>query len=447
MYHYHLRRTLAVGIVLLIVLGGCYAPSGPASAPATSEAPAAEQADTVVLRVGTGDSGEGLTPHQNIIADFETQNPNTLVQLEAVAGRDYYTRLLTQIAAKRAPDIMQIGDDAVPSFVAKGAFLPLDECLASQGFDTSVYLPGLLEPGTVDGQLYLLPKDYSTLAVYYNKAIFDAAGLPYPEAGWTWDDLLATAQALTQDTDGDGQTDIWGIQLPANWTTGFEYWVAAAGGSLISEDGKSFVGFMDSPETIRAAQFYGDLYNQYAVAPPPADLSAFGGGNSEFDTGKAAMRLFGRWPQAGMLQNPNIDLGVVGTPSDAANANILFWGGFGVSSTTENLDAACKFLSYYVGPEGSETWKDWALPAVKSVADSPEVAGDPFNSVWIDELGKLKPRAYTFTPYWNETADPALRKALETILIDPNADVAAVMQSAAQEAQAALDELLAEQGG
>jgi multiple sugar transport system substrate-binding protein len=440
---------LAVSLVLLVVLSACYAPAAPSSAPAPAagEEPAAEEAGTVILRAGTGDSGEGLNPHQSIIADFEDQNPGILVQLEAIAGRDYYTRILTQIAAKRAPDVMNIGDDAVPSFVNTGAFLPLDECMASLDFDPAVYLPGQLDPGMVDGQLYFLPKDYSTLAVYYNKAIFDAAGVPYPEDGWTWDDLLATAQALTQDTDGDGQTDIYGIQLPANWTTGFEYWVAAAGGSLISEDGASYVGYMDSPEAIRAAQFYADLYNEYAVAPPPADLSAFGGGNSDFDTGKAAMRIFGRWPQAGMLENPNIDLGVVGTPADAVEANILFWGGFGIASTTEHPAEACKFLSYYAGPEAAKTWKDWALPAAVEVAESPEVAGDPFNAVWIDELGKLKPRAYTFTPFWNETADPALRKALETILLDPQADVTAVMQQAAQEAQAALDELLAEQGG
>lgn len=441
------RLLLVISLTLLVALSACYAPAAPAPEQAAGGEPAAEEAGTVILRAGTGDSGEGLNPHQSIIADFEDQNPGILVQLEAIAGRDYYTRILTQIAAKRAPDVMNIGDDAVPSFVSTGAFLPLDECLASLDFDTDVYLPGLLDPGMVDGQLYFLPKDYSTLAVYYNKAIFDAAGLPYPEDGWTWDDLLATAQALTQDTDGDGQADIYGIQLPANWTTGFEYWVAAAGGSLISEDGASYVGYMDSPEAIRAAQFYADLYNEYAVAPPPADLSAFGGGNSDFDTGKAAMRIFGRWPQAGMLNNPNIDLGVVGTPSDAVEANILFWGGFGIASTTEHPAEACKFLSYYAGPEAAKTWKDWALPAAVEVAESPEVAGDPFNAVWIDELGKLKPRAYTFTPFWNETADPALRKALETILIDPSADVAAVMQQAAQEAQSALDELLAEQGG
>ena len=78
----------------------------------------------IILRVGTGDSGEGLNPHQEIIAEFEKQNPDILVQLEAVAGNDYYTRLLTQIAAGDAPDIIQIGDDAVPMFVSKGGFLP-----------------------------------------------------------------------------------------------------------------------------------------------------------------------------------------------------------------------------------------------------------------------------------------------------------------------------------
>ena len=237
------RGLLSLLLMLLVMVLALAACQSSETETTTEEA---ATSDVVILRAGTGDSGEGLNPHQSIIADYEDQNPDVLVQLEAIAGRDYYTRILTQIAADRAPDVMNIGDDAVPSFVESGAFLPLNDCLDAIGFDTSVYLPGLLDPGTVDGELYFLPKDYSTLAVYYNKTLFDAAGVAYPEAGWTWDDMLATAQALTQDTDGDGQTDIWGIQLPANWTTGFEYWVAAAGGSLISEDGTSYVGYMDS---------------------------------------------------------------------------------------------------------------------------------------------------------------------------------------------------------
>lgn len=403
----------------------------------------AQEQPTIILRVGTGDSGEGLNPHQQIIEMFEAENPDILVQLEAVAGRDYYARLLTQVAANAAPDIMQIGDDAVSQFVDAGAVLPLDDFITSEQYplDTSIYLPGLLEPGQYQGGQYLLPKDYSPLAVYYNKNIFDQFGVPYPDDHWTWNDFLDTALTLTKDTDGDGQTDIWGVQLPANWTSGFEYWVAAAGGSLINPDGTSYDGFMNSPATTSAMKFYADLYNVHKVAPPPADFSLFGGGNSEFDAGNAAMRLFGRWPQSGMLQNPNINLGVVSPPGDATRANVLFWGGFGISSTTQNPEAAWRFLRFYTGETAAQVWKDWALPTVASVAQESGMAGDPLEGVWIMQLDNLAPRAYRFNKLWGQTGDSALRSALETVLIDPDADVTAVMDQAAQEAQTALEQL------
>jgi len=398
-----------------------------------------------ILRVGTGDSGEGLNPHQQIIGLFEEENPDILIQLEAVAGQAYYTRLLTQIAANDAPDIMQIGDDAVPMFVGKGSFIPLDDFITGDyPLDTSIYLPGVLEPGQWEGKQWLLPKDFTPLGVYLNKKIFDEYGVEVPQDGWTWNDLLEKAQALTKDVDGDGKTDIWGIQLTSNWTTGFEYWVAAAGGRLISEDGTQFVGFMDSPETIEAVQFFADLYNKYKVAPPPADFSLWAGGNAEFENGKAAMRIFGRWPQAGYKTNPNIDLGVVGVPAGKVRANVLFWGGFGIFSGTKHPEEAWRFLSYYTGEGGSQVWKDWAIPPVASVAEEAGLTTDPIEGVWINELNYLAPRAYVFTPYWGETADPALAKALETVLIDPTVNVAEVMQQAAQEAQTALDEKLSQ---
>ena len=251
---------------------------------------------------------------------------------------------------------------------------------------------------------------------------------------------LDTAQKLTI-KDGAGKVTQWGIQLPAAWTTGFEYWVAAAGGTLISPDGKSFVGYMDSPEVTRAVQFYADLYNKYQVAVPPADMNSFGGGNQEFANGKAAMMLFGRWPQSGFKKNPNIDLGVVNPPTDKVRANVLFWGGFGIASSSKVPADTFKFLTYYTGADAAQIWKDWALPSVKSVADSSGLSKDPIEGVWIGELNHLAPRAYTFTPYWNETADPALRKVLESVILDPKADVPALLAQAAKDAQAALDKI------
>jgi multiple sugar transport system substrate-binding protein len=431
------------GLLIVLVAGCAAAPGGIVQTVVVTATPTSlPEGAKIVLRVGTGDSVEGLTPHLKIIEQFEAANPDIQVQLEPVGSGDYYARILTQIAAGDPPDLLQIGDDAVPMFVAKGAFASLDAYIAGVEYplDTSIYLPGVLEPGQWDGQQYLLPKDFSPLAVYYNKKLFDAAGLPYPTDGWSWEEFLETAKTLTK-TNDSGKVVQWGVQLPAAWTTGFEYWVAAAGGKLISEDGQQFVGVMDAPEVVQAVQFYADLYNLHKVAPLPADMNAFGGGNSEFDNGTAAMRIFGRWPQTGIKENPNIDLGVVGMPVGRQRADVLFWGGFGISALSENKDAAWRFLRYYTGAEGAEIWKDWALPTVKAVAESSGLAADPIEGAWINELNYLAPRAYVFTPFWGQTADPALRRVLETVILDPEADVPALLQTAAQDAQAALEDL------
>jgi multiple sugar transport system substrate-binding protein len=208
---------------------------------------------------------------------------------------------------------------------------------------------------------------------------------------------------------------------------------------LISEDGKHFEGYMDSSATGAALQFYADLYNKYKVAPPPADMNAFGGGNTEFETGHAAMRILGRWPQADLKKNVNIDLGVVGMPVGKGRANVLFWSGFGIYSGSPNKQAAWRFLRFCAGEEGAQVWKDWALPTVRSVAETSGLTKDPIESVWLKELGYLAPRAYVFTPYWGETADPALRQAMEKAILDPQANVSALLKEAARQAQVALD--------
>jgi len=96
-------------------------------------------------------------------------------------------------------------------------------------------------------------------------------------------------------------------------------------------------------------QWFADMYNKHKVAPPPADLTGWAGNNPEFENGKAAMRLFGRWPQSGLKSNPNVDLGLVGVPVGNERANVLFWGGFGIYSKTKNPEAAWRFLSFYAG--------------------------------------------------------------------------------------------------
>jgi multiple sugar transport system substrate-binding protein len=119
---------------------------------------------------------------------------------------------------------------------------------------------------------------------------------------------------------------------------------------------------------------------------------------------------------------------------------VLFWGGFGLFSGTKNPEAAWRFLKFYTGKEGSQVWKMHGIPPVASAAEEAGLTKDPIESEWIKSLNFLVDRAYVSTDFWGETADPALSKALQTILITPSSDVTAVMQAAAKDAQAALDE-------
>lgn len=431
MFGFFKSTVLALASVgLFIGCGTAISPPGPTLAPGK-----------VSLRVATGDSGEGLVPHREIIRQFEAANPGIEIQLEVVGGENYYDTLSSQIKAGTAPDIMQIGDDAVPRFVGQGAFVDLDPYIkGNQPLDLNIYLPGVIQPGAWQGRQYFLPKDFTPLAVYYNKKIFQTYRVPYPRDGWTWYDLQQTARLLTVDSDHDGKTDIWGVQLPAAWTSGFEYWVAAAGGTLVGEDGVRLTGHLDSPETIAALRFYADLYTKFKVAPPPVGISLFGGGNREFETGKAAMNITGHWPESDYQKNPLIDLGVVGMPVGRERANVLFWSGFGINSASAHKDEAWHLLQFYAGEQGARVWKDWGLPSVKSVAQSAGTTNDPLEGVWLSELNHLVPRAYIFSPRFGETADRPLRKALEQAIVDPGADPASLLKQAATEAQAAMDE-------
>jgi ABC-type glycerol-3-phosphate transport system substrate-binding protein len=141
------------------------------------------------------------------------------------------------------------------------------------------------------------------------------------------------------------------------------------------------------------------------------------------------------------VENPNIELAVVSPPQAERQANILIWSGFGISRNTRQQEAAWRFLRFYAGQQGAEVWKDWALPAVRPVAETAGLTNDPIDGVWIAELEYLVPRAYTYTPHWESTAEPALRRLLEQLIIDPQTDIPGAVSAAVRTAQTQLNDV------
>jgi multiple sugar transport system substrate-binding protein len=387
------------------------------------------------IRVGTWESGAALDIWNTLITNYNKMYPDIKISFEPVPD-NYGTKLLTQIAANDAPDVFQVGDGDVRMFVERGGAADITGYVQGQaglpGIDTSVYYPALFQTGVVDGKSAFLTKDYSPLAIYYNKDLFDKAGVPYPKDGWTWQDFQDTAVKLTS---GSGPTAQYGVALPGNWTRAVEPFIFQNGGDVSSPDGTKTSGYLDSPATVEAIQYYTDLYNKYHVSPSPADVSTTFQGVDLFQTGKAAMTLTGIWPESGYAKDPNFHFGTVGLPQNKARANAVCWAGLGLYKGSKNPDQSWLFLRYIGGQAGQTAFSANGLPSMPSVAASLKIPDDPNKSTFLNENQYLKPLPDMRTRWWNDTTNKYFGQALDTLLAG-GGDVQAVLTDAAQKADA-----------
>ena len=391
----------------------------PATQPPATEAPTATQPPAAKLsgtvRIGSWDSADALTPFNDAITSFEAAYPNVKIQLEDVP-QNYGDKLLAEFASGTAPDVFQVGDGDVARFAAQGVFEPLDPYISGQKgndpLDTSVFIQAVADIGKVGGTTYLLTKDSSPLVLYYNKKMFDAAGVAYPTDKWTWADLLSAAQKLNK------PGTQWGIQLPDGW--GDPTWVRGIlpiiyqnGGDIISADGKKVTGYLDSDATIQALQWYADLITKYKVAPSKADVAALNGADL-FQTGKVAMLWTGVWPLSGYIKDTTMSFGTAPLPQGKVRANSICWAGFALYSKGQNKDAAWAFLRWIGADKGAEAFANYALTDVKAIADSQGKTTDPYYASVMSDLGVVHPLPDFTTMKFNDCVNTPLTKALDT---------------------------------
>ena len=282
-----------------------------------------------------------------VIEQF-TNDTGISVEFENIgSSSDYYTKLQTTIAGGSAPDVFYPATHIAYALASKGAMLPLNDFIERDGIDMSQYDPKILDLYTIDGEVQCLPIDNAALVVFYNKDMFDAAGLAYPEAGWTWDDFLATAQALTFDEDGDGRNDQFGVDTFRN------YWpmvVWSNTGHGLFDDIRNPTEYIGNDQgTIDSIQFVADLINVHNVMPSDEDRADI---SDLFAAGKSAMQVVGHWrvPRYLDAEGINFDfaplpLGDTGVPVNRADGSC-----FAISRSSDNPEAAWELVKYLAAP-------------------------------------------------------------------------------------------------
>jgi multiple sugar transport system substrate-binding protein len=425
MSHSKLHQIQIVASVLILVallLGACAPAATPTQAPAAptnttapeqaqptntveaakpteTTAPAAPAADTsevkskVTLKVyGFKVAPEEIgTPldkaHQELIANFQKANPNVTVDaLEAPP--DFDTQILIDLAAGTAADLWYADASTLARLVDSKYLLDMRECTKLiPSMTTDRFFPTVLAiHQRPDGAIYGYPSDFTPMVIYYNPEVFKKANVAEPAAGWTWDDLLKTSQQLTIDKNGKNAADPafdpknvvqWGFRM-RKYTFEWIYRTWENGSDVISPDGTTAKGYLDSPATIEAITWMRDLVLKYHVSPPPSVLDQLNqamGFNDRFLEGGVAMFDRGHWELVGLRNSKKFDgnnIMVAVQPKKETNATVLYESGFVIRADLkgDQLLAACKYvdaatsLKYQV----EKATTNLAIPANKEAA-------------------------------------------------------------------------------
>lgn len=285
---------------------------------------------------------------------------------EPIPG-DYRVKLTAMLSAGNAPDIFYLDVNWAEEFFSKGVIEPLDFYVKMFKLDLSDFYPSLVEAFKYKGKLYGIPKDFSTLALFYNKRMFDEAGIPYPDSSWTWYDLLWAAAKLTRDIDGDGKIDVWGLALyPAAFNRVIPF-ILQAGGRVVKEDLSTALG---EPEAIEGIKFYFDLHNRWKVAVSPQDVGAGWLGDA-FGKQKVAMVMSGPWMLGFLKENfPEVDFGVAELPHLKKRATMVYTVCYAIPKTSKHKKEAFIALKFLVS-EGMKIFTErlGVLPSRKSLAE------------------------------------------------------------------------------
>lgn len=384
-----------------------------------------------------------------------TENNEGVTMVSEHIASDYDNQILLRQAANDLPDVLNIQDEPLPKFADKNTYANLD---AFMDRDSAELALDDFFPNTVDmfkynqenkmwleGSQWAMPWDGGEILWYYNKGVFEDAGVEPPaNNGWDWDmnDFLELSHQLTK-TDGDGKLERAAFLLPG-WVYHMPFIMTMGGSYYDLENGK---GMTNTPESIEAIQFYMDLRHKERVVPQATEFTDMNS-TELFRQGKIGMHITGPWwfPDLRAIPEDELQWDVLHVPKNPATgerATRQSWDGMAVGAGSSNLDTSWDYIKFVLSTEGQTqiSLLGRAMPARPSVANTDAFINpdaQPSNEeVFIEgtEYAVVQP----ITLYWDE-AWTVLGKYWEQMSLE---DVQMPVEEATVKIDEALDYLFA----
>lgn len=271
---------------------------------------------------------------------FEEANPDITVKLMPAPLSDYGVKLNGMMAAKQAPDIFQLGNDMLLADQAQNLLYDWSSHASADADFMNGFYPGVTDSWKVDGKLYGLPGLLNTYGIFYNKKLFQDAGLPEPKAGWSYDEFFNDMEKLASKKNGVQQYGFYFRPDPFTVST----YAVSAGGAPFADSLLNPTKVQISPQFVEIVQKYQKAIADGAMNPPTFDLSNIMG---PFKDGKVPMTYQGQWIADDLIRNaPNLQWGFVPMPTVKTQSEIYDAVGWASPVSIKNPDAVWKVLKY-----------------------------------------------------------------------------------------------------
>ncbi|MEI8129512.1 MAG: sugar ABC transporter substrate-binding protein [bacterium] len=337
-----------------------------------------ENIDKINLQFASWGSKSEIDILKPILREFELKNPDIKVEFIHIP-QNYFQKIHLLFASNLAPDVIFMNNLYLPIYANAGLLEEIREAKGERKrelqnhspihpFTLSTFYAKSLKAMSYNDKLYAVPRDISTLVIYYNKDIFDKYNVPCPNKYWSFNDFLILAQKLTKDANKDGKTDIWGISFEEDLLFYLPY-LMSEGGGVLSDDLKTMI--INTPESKKGLQFYADLRNKYNVAPKKSE-SASATMAQLFLQGKLAMHLSGRWLVPKYRTDAKFDWNVINFPTgDKGSIVPLDASGWSIAKSSKHKKEAMRLIEYLSSKEsiGKFSRSGLIVPARIDVAE------------------------------------------------------------------------------
>lgn len=391
------------------------------------------------------------------IAAFQEAYPWITVEMSLMPWDNRLETLLTAIAAGEPPDVTMLGRQDVPGFVVQDALVALDDYMAADDITADMFYESEFRGCQYDGQTWILPLPTGGALniLWYNKAMFEAAGLDPASPPDTWAELEEAADELSLVTDGFLDRAAIRVTTTGGEEPAFLVWLNANGGDWITDDLKTIL--FNSPEGLEVLQWIVDFTNTYNAGYE--EQEAFYAQTGEWENGPfyndyEAMQINGSWEYFKIEEYaPDLELGVTSIPygpSGSEDTRGSAYGGWGYSipANAAHPDEAW-LLVKWLTTEMESKGACWFLQQQKRpsplIACNEDPASGEGNPYWEDILAvqakdKWVPIA-PVQPQINEIIEQMTQEALYGTM-----SVEEALEWGAAESQALLDEFWAEYG-